>query len=79
MGAVIFDSLRLEKRLRQSGLSEAQAETYVDAMRDALSEVATKQDLEILAQTLYVKLGAAIIAAGAVGGGVFGYIVKGGA
>jgi len=67
MATILFDSHTFVKRLRATGFSEEQAEVIVDASRDALSQLVTKDDLDqrllALEQRLVIKIGA-LIAAG---------------
>ena len=69
MTTIVFDSHTFVKRLRATGFTEEQAEVIVDASRDALSQLVTKQDLadmedrinaraESLELRLTIKLGA---------------------
>lgn len=66
MAAFIFDSHTLAKRLRSSGFTEDQAEVIIDASRDALSYLVTKDDLDarltILEQRMTIRLGAMLAA-----------------
>jgi hypothetical protein len=62
MTTIVFDSHTFVKRLRATGFTEEQAEVIVDASRDALSQLVTKDDLKdallSLEQRLTIKLGA---------------------
>ncbi len=46
MTAIVFDSLNMMKRLRGTGLTEEQSVAIIDVARDALANVATKDDVE---------------------------------
>ena len=46
MTAIVFDSLNMMKRLRGTGLTEEQSEAIIDVTRDALAQLATKEDVE---------------------------------
>lgn len=46
MTAIVFDSLNMMKRLRSTGLTEEQSVAIIDVARDALANVATKDDVE---------------------------------
>lgn len=50
MAAVTFDTHLFVRRLRETGITEPQAEVIIDVMRDAVasSEVATKNDVEVV-------------------------------
>ena len=54
MTAITFDTLKLTKRLEESGLdrkqAEAQAEALAEAMQSGVEDLATKHDLEMLRQ-----------------------------
>lgn len=67
MATVVFDSHTFIKRLRATGFTEEQAEVIVDASRDALSQLVTKDDLDtkLMAQEqrIIIKVGAMIAAA----------------
>lgn len=60
MAAILFDSHTFIKRLKATGFTEEQAEVIVDASRDALANLVTKEDLSALEQRLVIKLGAFI-------------------
>ena len=79
MSAITFDTHKFIRRLKDSGLPEAQAEAIADAVREAQgeAELATKQDIAVLKQDiallkrdiqemelrLTVKLGAMLVVA----------------
>ena len=63
MATVVFDSHTFVKRLRATGFSEEQAEVIVDASRDALAQLTTKDDLRELEMRLTIKLGTFIAVA----------------
>ena len=74
MSTIVFDSHTFVKRLRATGFTEEQAEVIVDASRDALGNLVTKEDLksevtrlenrlDTLELRLTVKLGVFIAAA----------------
>ncbi|MCX8017503.1 MAG: CCDC90 family protein [Rhodocyclaceae bacterium] len=74
MATIVFDSHTFIKRLRATGFTEEQAEVIVEASRDALENLVTKDDLkaemtalradmQALELRLTVKLGAFIAAA----------------
>lgn len=46
MATILFDSHSFIKRLRSTGFTEEQAEIIVDASRDALGSLVTKDDLK---------------------------------
>jgi hypothetical protein len=50
MVAITFDTHLFVRRLRETGITEPQAEVIIDVMRDAVtsSEVATKNDVEVV-------------------------------
>jgi hypothetical protein len=53
-----IDTLKVAPRLREAGFTEPQAEAVVDAIReiDENSEVATKQELALLATELRAEI-----------------------
>jgi hypothetical protein len=65
MATITFDTHKFIRRLRDSGISEEQAEAIADAFREAHleAEVATKSDLRELEYRLLIKLGAMIVVA----------------
>ncbi|CAK0773451.1 DUF1640 domain-containing protein [Gammaproteobacteria bacterium] len=67
MATIVFDSHPFVKRLRSTGFTEEQAEVIVDASRDALSQLVTKEDMDnrltALEQRIVIKVGAMIAAA----------------
>jgi hypothetical protein len=67
MATILFDSHTFIKRLKATGFTEEQAEVIVDASRDALSQLVTKDDLDqrlaALEQRITIKFGALIAAA----------------
>ena len=79
MSAITFDTHKFIRRLKDSGLPEAQAEAIADAFREAQgeAELATKQDIAVLKQDiallkrdiqemelrLTIKLGAMLVVA----------------
>ena len=52
MATIVFDSYTFVKRLRATGFTEEQAEMIVDASRDALDSLVTKEDLKVLEVSL---------------------------
>ena len=48
MNAITLDTLKVAKRLRDAGFSEAQAESVTDAIREGVTggDLATKSDLD---------------------------------
>ncbi len=66
MSSITFDTLKFTKRLKESGLPEAQAEAISEAFIDAQGQLdlVTKQDLEIATKTLEANLTRWIISAG---------------
>ena len=50
MNAIAFDTLRIAKRLREAGFSEAQAESVTDSIRDGVTgvDLATKDDIRTI-------------------------------
>lgn len=57
MATITFDTHKFVRRLQQAGVSEAQAEAIVDALREAYgeAELATKQDLRALEMKLETR------------------------
>jgi hypothetical protein len=71
MATIVFDSHTFVKRLRSTGFTEEQAEAIVEASRDALAQLVTKEDLDTrltaLEQRLTIRLGAIVaVAVGAI-------------
>ncbi|HNC53767.1 MAG TPA: DUF1640 domain-containing protein [Accumulibacter sp.] len=58
MTTIVFDSHTFVKRLRATGFTEEQAEVIVDASRDALDSLVTKDDLKIEIDRLEHRLDA---------------------
>ncbi len=54
MTTITFDTLKLTKRLEESGIdreqAEAQAEALAEAMQSGIQELATKHDMDSLRQ-----------------------------
>ena len=48
MSTIVFDSYTFIKRLKATGFTEEQAEVIVDASRDALGSLVTKEDLKVV-------------------------------
>ena len=71
MAAITFDTHRIVKRLKDSGFSEAQAETVTDVFREVresdLSQLVTKDDLrheiEILKRDITIRMGGMLVVA----------------
>ncbi len=65
MPSITFDTHKFIRWLKESGISEEQAEAIADAFRDANleAEIATKTDLRELEYRLIIKLGSMIILA----------------
>jgi hypothetical protein len=65
MAPITFDTHKFVRRLREAGMSEAQAEAIAAAFAEAHAEaeVATKYDLRELEYRLVIKLGAMVLAA----------------
>ena len=67
MATILFDSHSFVKRLRSTGFTEEQAEVIVDASRDALSQLSTKDELKTeirdLEQRITIKFGAMLVVA----------------
>ncbi len=65
MTTITFDTDAIIQRLRRAGLTEEQAREFVQAVRDAQSELVTKDDLKIaleqLKHELLLKLGSMLI------------------
>jgi uncharacterized protein HemY len=65
--ASTLDTLEIAKRLKNAGFAEAQAEALTGVLREArdanLSNLATKNDLEILRRDLTIRLGGMIVIA----------------
>jgi len=68
MATITFDTHKFIRTLKESGISEAQAEAIADAFREAHleAELATKTDLRELEYRLIIKLGAMMMASIAV-------------
>lgn len=56
MTTIVFDSHTFVERLRATGFTEEQAEVIVDASRDALGNLVTKDDLQTEITRLENKL-----------------------
>lgn len=58
MATIPFDTLKFVHRLRESGISEPQAEAIAEAFREASgeSQVATKDDLKLAVAELRTEL-----------------------
>ena len=56
MASITFDTHKFIRRLKESGIPEAQAEAISEVFRDASgeAELATKRDLELLKQDLQI-------------------------
>ena len=58
--AIALDTLKLARRFKDAGVPEAQAEVFVDALREAresaVANLATKADLELLRAALKTDL-----------------------
>jgi DNA-binding transcriptional MerR regulator len=58
--AIALDTLKLARRFKDAGVPEAQAEVFVDALREAresaIANLATKADLELLGAALKTDL-----------------------
>ncbi len=52
MTTIVFDSYALAKRLKEAGFTEQQAEVLIVAAKDAMTQLATKDDLEALKKDL---------------------------
>lgn len=52
MSTIVFDSYALAKRLKEAGYTERQAEELIAAAKDAMSHLATKDDLDRLKSDL---------------------------
>ncbi len=67
IATIVSDSHTFVKRLRATGFTEEQAEVIVDASRDALAQLVTKDDMRdaLLAteQRIIIKIGAMIFVA----------------
>jgi hypothetical protein len=57
VSTVPFDTYRFARRLIDAGMDEKQARELVDGATDAAEQLATKQDLKALEQSLTLKLG----------------------
>ena len=66
MSTITFDTHKFIRKLKESGIAEAQAEAIAEAFRDAQGEanLATKQDLEVAVKTLEANLVRWIVGAG---------------
>lgn len=59
----MIDTLKLSKRLHDSGLTDAQAEAIADSLNDALSDsVVTKKDLELAVSSLRNQIWSGVVA-----------------
>ena len=58
MTTIVFDSYTFVKRLRSTGFTEEQAEVIVDASRDAMGSLVTKDDLKVEVNRLEARLDA---------------------
>jgi hypothetical protein len=56
MVAVVFNSLRVAKKLKKEGLPPQQADVIVEAMTDMKSELATRQDIKNLEKSFVREL-----------------------
>ena len=63
MATIVFDSYSLAKRLKEAGFTEKQAEMLIDAAKDAMTLLATKDDLEALKKDLTIRFGVMLAAA----------------
>jgi len=65
MSSVSFDTHKFIRKLRESGMSDAQAEAVADAFREAQGEadLATKSDLRELELRLTIKIGGMLVIA----------------
>ena len=86
--AFAFDSLGYAKKLRDAGIAQDQAEAHADAAREfIMTELATRNDLEVLRRELQVamdnlglrltvRLGAMLAAGLTLLGAVLGALIK---
>ena len=65
MSSVTFDTHKFIRKLRESGMSDAQAEAVADAFREAQCEadLATTSDLRALELRLTIKIGGMLVIA----------------
>jgi hypothetical protein len=65
MSSVTFDTHKLIRKLRESGMPDAQAEAVADAFREAqgVADLSTKSDLRELELRLTIKIGGMLIIA----------------
>jgi len=65
MSSVSLDTHKFIRKLRESGMSDAQAEAVADAFREAQGEadLATKSDLRELELRLTIKIGGMLVIA----------------
>jgi len=65
MSSVSFDAHKFIRKLRESGMPDAQAEAVADAFREAQGEadLATKSDLRELELRLTIKIGGMLVIA----------------
>lgn len=65
--ALIFDTLRYVKRLKEAGFTEQQAEVQAETLKELLEEqLATKRDLREMENRVILKVGAMMAASVAV-------------
>lgn len=63
MTTIVFDTYALAKRLKEAGFTERQAEELISAAKDAMTHLATKEDLETLKKDLTIRFGVMLVAA----------------
>jgi hypothetical protein len=73
MTTMIFDTLAYANKLKAAGVPDKQAEVQAEAISELIDEkLATKQDLEILAYKLTIRLGSMMVA----GFSILGVLIK---
>ena len=78
MSSVTFDTHKFIRKLRDSGMPDAQAEAVADAFREAQGEadLSTKSDLRELEWRLTIKIGGMLVIAVGVLVGVLVAVLK---
>ncbi len=75
--AIPFDTLYFANSLKEVGVPSAQAERQAQLMAETITnQLATKRDLEELANKLVIKLGSIVAVLLTIGLSILGYILK---
>jgi hypothetical protein len=61
--ATPFDTLKLARRIEAAGFPPQQAGDMAEAIAEAVSQLATKADLELLKRDMTIRLGSMMIVA----------------